>query len=207
MTRAPAFPARSLPLFACASRRPADRASALLSRAPSARPWCATASRRRVREAVRLRLDRLNPQWSIVINPRRKALDAPIAELQREVETALSPLQWIIVARAFAYISLVSPPCCPRPAASIRPARNICAKPWSGMARQKGCGWACAAWRDAIRFTPAVSIPSGNAQFRTESLLHGQNRKTAVTATRRSRPRKKCPWRCGCCWPSCSWAS
>jgi ribonuclease P protein component len=42
--------------------------------------------KRRVREAVRLHLDRLNPQWSIVINPRRKALDAPTPELQREVE-------------------------------------------------------------------------------------------------------------------------
>jgi ribonuclease P protein component len=42
--------------------------------------------RRRVREAVRLLLGRLNPQWSIVINPRRKALDAPAAELRREVE-------------------------------------------------------------------------------------------------------------------------
>ena len=42
--------------------------------------------KRRVREAVRLHLDRLNPQWSIVINPRRKAFDAPMPELQREVE-------------------------------------------------------------------------------------------------------------------------
>jgi ribonuclease P protein component len=42
--------------------------------------------RRRVREAVRLLLDRLNPQWSIVFNPRRKAFDAPSAELRREVE-------------------------------------------------------------------------------------------------------------------------
>jgi len=42
--------------------------------------------RRRVREAVRHQLDRLNPEWSIVINPRRKAMDAPMAELQREVE-------------------------------------------------------------------------------------------------------------------------
>jgi len=42
--------------------------------------------RRRVREAVRLRLDRLNPHWTIVINPRRKALDAPLAEIEREVE-------------------------------------------------------------------------------------------------------------------------
>jgi len=42
--------------------------------------------KRRMREAVRLHLDRLSPQWSIVINPRRKALDAPLADLQQEVE-------------------------------------------------------------------------------------------------------------------------
>jgi ribonuclease P protein component len=42
--------------------------------------------KRRVREAVRLHLDRLNPLWSIVINPRRKAKDAPLPELEREVE-------------------------------------------------------------------------------------------------------------------------
>jgi ribonuclease P protein component len=42
--------------------------------------------KRRLREAVRFHLDRLNPQWSIVINPRRKAFDAPFPELQREVE-------------------------------------------------------------------------------------------------------------------------
>ena len=53
--------------------------------------------RRRVREAVRFHLDRLNPQWSIVINPRRKAFDAPMPELRREVEKSLSPLQWIII--------------------------------------------------------------------------------------------------------------
>ena len=42
--------------------------------------------KRRVREAVRLHLDQLSPQWSIVINPRRKAFDAPVAELHREVQ-------------------------------------------------------------------------------------------------------------------------
>lgn len=42
--------------------------------------------RRRFREAVRFHLDRLNPQWSIVINPRRKSFDAPMPELRREVE-------------------------------------------------------------------------------------------------------------------------
>ncbi len=42
--------------------------------------------KRRVREAVRLLLEQLSPQWSIVINPRRKAFHAPAAELRREVE-------------------------------------------------------------------------------------------------------------------------
>jgi ribonuclease P protein component len=42
--------------------------------------------KRRVREAVRCGLDRLSPEWSIVINPRRKAFDAPAQELAREVE-------------------------------------------------------------------------------------------------------------------------
>jgi ribonuclease P protein component len=42
--------------------------------------------RRRVREAVRLHLNQLSPEWSIVINPRRKVLDAPLPELEREVE-------------------------------------------------------------------------------------------------------------------------
>jgi ribonuclease P protein component len=42
--------------------------------------------KRRVREAVRLHLERLSPQWSIVINPRRKAFSAPMPELQKEVE-------------------------------------------------------------------------------------------------------------------------
>jgi hypothetical protein len=35
---------------------------------------------------VRFTLDRLNPQWSIVINPRLKALKAPLPELQWELE-------------------------------------------------------------------------------------------------------------------------
>jgi ribonuclease P protein component len=42
--------------------------------------------RRRVREAVRLRLHQLNPQCVLVINPRRKALEAPFPEIQQEVE-------------------------------------------------------------------------------------------------------------------------
>lgn len=42
--------------------------------------------KRRVREAVRLRLDQLSPQWEIVFNPRRAAIDSPLPDLIREVE-------------------------------------------------------------------------------------------------------------------------
>jgi ribonuclease P protein component len=42
--------------------------------------------RRRMREAVRGRLGLAGAGWEIVINPRRKALDAPFSDLQREVE-------------------------------------------------------------------------------------------------------------------------
>lgn len=42
--------------------------------------------KRRLREAVRLRLEQLNPQWDIVLNPRRRAQNAPFAELLKEVE-------------------------------------------------------------------------------------------------------------------------
>jgi ribonuclease P protein component len=42
--------------------------------------------KRRVREAVRFHLNQLSPEWSIVINPRRTALDAPLPDLKREVE-------------------------------------------------------------------------------------------------------------------------
>jgi ribonuclease P protein component len=41
--------------------------------------------KRRMREAVRLELPSLNSEWSIVFNPRRKALDCPFSELQSEV--------------------------------------------------------------------------------------------------------------------------
>lgn len=41
--------------------------------------------KRRLREAVRLQLEELNPQCEIVINPRRRALDAPFPDIQREV--------------------------------------------------------------------------------------------------------------------------
>jgi ribonuclease P protein component len=41
--------------------------------------------KRRFREAVRFALDQLSPQWSIVINPRSKALKVPLPELEKEV--------------------------------------------------------------------------------------------------------------------------
>jgi ribonuclease P protein component len=45
--------------------------------------------KRRVREAIRLRLDQLSPQCEVVINPRRRAAGAPFPEIQREVEKLL----------------------------------------------------------------------------------------------------------------------
>jgi len=41
--------------------------------------------KRRMREAVRLHLAQLSPEWSIVFNPRRKATEAPFPDLEREV--------------------------------------------------------------------------------------------------------------------------
>lgn len=41
--------------------------------------------RRRLREAVRLRYATLEPGWHVVFNPRRAALDAEFAALEREV--------------------------------------------------------------------------------------------------------------------------
>jgi ribonuclease P protein component len=42
--------------------------------------------KRRFREAVRLELGSLSPEWSIVFNPRRKSLDCGFPELQAEVK-------------------------------------------------------------------------------------------------------------------------
>jgi len=42
--------------------------------------------KRRVREAVRTRLDRVGPGWEIVINPRSRAMIAPFPQLELEVE-------------------------------------------------------------------------------------------------------------------------
>jgi ribonuclease P protein component len=42
--------------------------------------------KRRIREALRVRLPELAPEWDIVINPRRPAIAAPVEELQREVD-------------------------------------------------------------------------------------------------------------------------
>ena len=41
--------------------------------------------RRRMREAARLELSQLSPEWSIVFNPRRKIMDCLFSELQAEV--------------------------------------------------------------------------------------------------------------------------
>jgi len=42
--------------------------------------------KRRIREALRMRLPEVAPEWDIVINPRRPAIAAPVDELRREVD-------------------------------------------------------------------------------------------------------------------------
>lgn len=42
--------------------------------------------KRRLREAIRVRLPELTPEWDIVINPRRPAIAAPVEELRRELD-------------------------------------------------------------------------------------------------------------------------
>jgi len=42
--------------------------------------------KRRLREALRVRLPEMAPEWDIVINPRRPAIAAPVEELRREVD-------------------------------------------------------------------------------------------------------------------------
>lgn len=42
--------------------------------------------KRRVRESVRLALAGLGPEWLVVVNPRRRALEAPFSSLLSEVE-------------------------------------------------------------------------------------------------------------------------
>ena len=45
--------------------------------------------KRRLREAFRLHRAELNPQWDIVINPRRMALAAPFTDLERALRKVI----------------------------------------------------------------------------------------------------------------------
>jgi ribonuclease P protein component len=45
--------------------------------------------RRRIREAFRLHRADFGPRWDIVINPRRAALDAPFAEIERGLQKVI----------------------------------------------------------------------------------------------------------------------
>ena len=43
-------------------------------------------AKRRLREALRVRLPEIGSQWDIVINPRRAALEASAGDLRRETD-------------------------------------------------------------------------------------------------------------------------
>ena len=47
-------------------------------------------AKRRIRELLRLRMQRINPHWDVVLNPRRLALDASPEELEREIDRLVS---------------------------------------------------------------------------------------------------------------------
>lgn len=49
--------------------------------------------RRRLREALRVRLADLDGGWQIVVNPRKQAFDAPFADIEKEVEKLLRRLR------------------------------------------------------------------------------------------------------------------
>ena len=46
--------------------------------------------KRRLREAVRLNLSHLGPEWAVVFNPRKSALNVPFDALEREVNRVFS---------------------------------------------------------------------------------------------------------------------
>ena len=46
--------------------------------------------KRRLREAFRLHRAELNPRWDIVLNPRRTALAAPFADLERALRKVIT---------------------------------------------------------------------------------------------------------------------
>lgn len=47
-------------------------------------------AKRRIREALRVLLPQIAPQWDIVVNPRRQVLDATAEDLRREVKRIVS---------------------------------------------------------------------------------------------------------------------
>ena len=47
-------------------------------------------AKRRIREAIRLRLPEFGAQWDVVINPRRQSLEATPIQLGRELDRLIS---------------------------------------------------------------------------------------------------------------------
>ncbi len=82
----------SSPIFAafCLSRTGADAAKGvrLGLTVPRALGGAVVRNRikRRLREAFRLHRAEFGPQWDIVLNPRRSAIDAPFSEIERALK-------------------------------------------------------------------------------------------------------------------------
>jgi putative membrane protein insertion efficiency factor/ribonuclease P protein component len=69
--------------------------------------------KRRIREALRMRLPEVAPEWDIVINPRRPAIAAPVEELRREVDRLVAQKAVIATLRFYKrFLSPVLPSAC-----------------------------------------------------------------------------------------------
>jgi len=125
--------------------------------------------KRRMREAVRFRLDGLKLSWSIVINPRSRSLTAPTAELEREVERPVSALQWIILGLLRVYkmgdlvVAALGLPFPSEPVTEVHAAGRRAIRRAARSVDGPSAGW-----RAAIRFMPGASTRSGNRDRRNQ---------------------------------------
>src|SRR3984957_7212590 len=82
------FPSRYFAAFCLRVARTKDEGPRLGFTVPRAfgKAVLRNRGKRRLREALRVRLPEVATEWDIVINPRRPAIAAPVEELRREVD-------------------------------------------------------------------------------------------------------------------------